>query len=142
MSGSELIIALVSMALLVILGGKLNRNFVQVCRDSSDGFDQGAFDAGRSLGGIHGKRAAEALTPGNQTGELYDPVMLQDQQTVRWLPLWRGRIPGVLRAMLAGMAIALFLKMAIRFSLPGFGVTVAVIAAAYWLLWEGGSKGA
>jgi sec-independent protein translocase protein TatA len=35
--------------------------------------DQEAQDAGKSAGGIFGKPAAEALTPDNQTGELYDP---------------------------------------------------------------------
>ncbi len=36
--------------------------------------DKRAQEAGRSLGGIYGKRAAEALTPNNQTAELYDPA--------------------------------------------------------------------
>jgi hypothetical protein len=40
----------------------------------TQGVDQRAQDAGRTLGGIYGKRAAQALTPDNQTGELYDPA--------------------------------------------------------------------
>lgn len=38
--------------------------------------DQSAQDAGQSLGGIYGKPAAQALTPDNQTAELYDPAVL------------------------------------------------------------------
>lgn len=41
--------------------------------------DQEAHDAGESLGGIYGKQAAEALTPDNQTAELYDPAVLHNQ---------------------------------------------------------------
>ena len=36
--------------------------------------DQQAHDAGKSAGGIFGKPAGEALTPDNQTSELYDPA--------------------------------------------------------------------
>jgi sec-independent protein translocase protein TatA len=36
--------------------------------------DQETHDAGESLGGIYGKPAAQALTPDNQTAELYDPA--------------------------------------------------------------------
>ncbi len=42
--------------------------------------DQEAFDAGQSLGGIHGKAAAEALTPDNQTAELYDPAAFKNRE--------------------------------------------------------------
>ncbi len=35
--------------------------------------DEAASEAGKSIGGIYGKPAAEALTPENQTAELYDP---------------------------------------------------------------------
>src|SRR5262245_51690765 len=37
--------------------------------------DQQAEDAGKSTGGVFGKPAAEALTPDNQTAELYDPAV-------------------------------------------------------------------
>jgi Sec-independent protein translocase protein TatA len=40
--------------------------------------DDEATDAGRSLGGIYGKPAAEALTHDNQVAELYDPAVLQN----------------------------------------------------------------
>jgi Sec-independent protein translocase protein TatA len=44
------------------------------------GLDQQAGDAGKSLGGIHGKLAAEALTTDNHTVELYDPDVLRDRE--------------------------------------------------------------
>jgi sec-independent protein translocase protein TatA len=40
--------------------------------------DDEATEAGRSLGGIYGKPAAEALTADNHVAELYDPAVLQD----------------------------------------------------------------
>ncbi len=36
-----------------------------------------ATDAGKSVGGIYGKPAFEALTPKNQTTELYDPAAVR-----------------------------------------------------------------
>src|SRR5437867_2549212 len=42
--------------------------------------DKEAQEAGESLGGIHGKPAAEALTIDNQVAELYDPEALRDQE--------------------------------------------------------------
>lgn len=44
------------------------------------GLDQQAGDAGKSLGGIHGKLAAEALTTDNHTVEIYDPDVLRDRE--------------------------------------------------------------
>jgi sec-independent protein translocase protein TatA len=41
--------------------------------------DNQAEQAGRSLGGIYGRPAAQALTPDNQNAELYDPAALQDE---------------------------------------------------------------
>lgn len=48
-----------------------------------DAIDEMSFDAGRSVGGIHGKRAAEALTPDNQTGELYRPAVFDKPTPAR-----------------------------------------------------------
>ncbi len=45
--------------------------------------DNQAHDAGESLGGIYGKAAAEALTPDNQTAELYDPAAFQHKSASR-----------------------------------------------------------
>ena len=42
--------------------------------------DQEAHEAGASLGGIYGKPAAEALTPDNQTAELYDPAVFHKHE--------------------------------------------------------------
>ena len=46
--------------------------------------DEGASDAGKSLGGIYGKPAYEALTPDNQTAEIYDPAIMRDRQKPGW----------------------------------------------------------
>ena len=56
----------------------LRRGICELRKASKDvvgGFDQTGFDAGQRLGGIHGKAAFEALTPDNQTVELYDPAI-------------------------------------------------------------------
>jgi sec-independent protein translocase protein TatA len=45
--------------------------------------DQQAHDAGKSAGGIFGKPAAEALTPENETAELYDPAVFR-RDGKRW----------------------------------------------------------
>ena len=42
-----------------------------------DEMDEMAKDAGRSLGGIYGKRAADAITPDNQIAELYEPEVFR-----------------------------------------------------------------
>ena len=55
-------------------------DFCKACKDARDELDQGAFDAGKSLGGIHGKPAAEALTSDNQTAELYDPAVFRNRE--------------------------------------------------------------
>jgi sec-independent protein translocase protein TatA len=46
--------------------------------------DEGANDAGKSLGRIYGKPAYEALTPDNQTAEIYDPAIMRDRQKPGW----------------------------------------------------------
>jgi hypothetical protein len=46
--------------------------------------DRPAHDAGKSAGGIFGKPAAEALTPDNQTAELYDPAVFRRGRRKRW----------------------------------------------------------
>ena len=56
--------------------------------------DQEAHDAGESLGGIYGKPGAQALTPDNQTAELYNPAVFHNPRAmmrrVRGLVrLWR-----------------------------------------------------
>src|ERR1051326_9504413 len=41
--------------------------------------DDESAEAGRSLGGIYGKTAAQALTVDNQVAELYDPAVFQKE---------------------------------------------------------------
>jgi Sec-independent protein translocase protein TatA len=82
MGRHEAVVVLVS-ALILFLAGRipdfargLSRAFDEF-RKAVKEIDRGGFDAGQSLGGIHGKTAAEALTIDNQTIELYDPIDLR-----------------------------------------------------------------
>src|SRR4051794_13297336 len=50
------------------------REFRKATRGVTDEIDGAAHGAGESLGGIYGKRAAQALTPDNQMAELYNPA--------------------------------------------------------------------
>jgi Sec-independent protein translocase protein TatA len=62
--------------LIIVLVLHLARRLPDITRGLGDGmhhFDDAAKEAGESVGGIYGKPAAEALTPDNQTAELYDP---------------------------------------------------------------------
>ena len=74
LGGGEVILIL---ALILILYGAENLpGLIQ-------GLDQKSQDAGRTFGGIYGKRAAQALTPDNQTGELYDPAAFRRRSRKR-----------------------------------------------------------
>jgi len=55
----------------------------RVTEHLKDAIDKEASEAGRSVGGIYGKPAAQALRPDNQVVEMYDPVVLQDQTQPR-----------------------------------------------------------
>ena len=57
--------------------------FRDATKDVLQTVDDEASDAGRSLGGIYGKPAAQALTPDNQVSELYDPPAFADEQKSR-----------------------------------------------------------
>ncbi|HEV2392277.1 MAG TPA: twin-arginine translocase TatA/TatE family subunit [Verrucomicrobiae bacterium] len=59
--------------------------FLRAIRD----VDQEAQDAGKSLGGIYGKPAAQALTPDNQVAELYDPAVLRRHDASKQGPFRR-----------------------------------------------------
>ena len=65
---------------------------------ASDDLSQAGHDAGESLGGIYGKRAYEALTPSNETAELYYPTAVSDKPSPKsgrfrlWHRLWRQLI--------------------------------------------------
>jgi len=79
--------------------GKGISDFRNASRSFLDEIDEGAEGAGKSLGGIYGKPAVEALTPDNQTAELYDPAVLRDsdetqgaanrKSTSAWNRLWQ-----------------------------------------------------
>ena len=47
--------------------------------------NQEAHDVGESLGGIYGKPATQALTPDNQTAELYDPAVFHNPRATKWM---------------------------------------------------------
>ena len=97
LDGWELLLILA--VILILLGVK---KLPEIMRDMGDGMsefrkelDRQAHHAGKSAGGIFGKPAAEALTPENQTGELYDPAVLHPpgrkrsiRQSLR--ELWRN----------------------------------------------------
>jgi len=60
--------------------------FRRAARHSTDEIDGEAMGAGRSLGGIRGKSAAQALTPENRVAELHDPAVFQDKPQTRRHP--------------------------------------------------------
>jgi sec-independent protein translocase protein TatA len=68
---------------LIIFGARrlpdLSRGIDQGIREFQRSMDDEARDAGKSLGGIYGKPAADALTHENQTAELYDRAALLDK---------------------------------------------------------------
>jgi sec-independent protein translocase protein TatA len=76
-------IVLILTVILILTGAKRHRD---LARGLGEGFsrfrretDRVAHEVGESFGGIYGKRGAEALTPDNQTAELYDPAVFQDK---------------------------------------------------------------
>jgi sec-independent protein translocase protein TatA len=103
--GWEMVLLL---AVVILLFGA--RQLPNIRQDLSEGFshfrklsDREAHGAGESLGGIFGKPAAEALTPDNQTAELYDPAAFRREQNEgrankrkmlnRFLRFWRSIWP-------------------------------------------------
>ena len=66
LGGGEVILVLA--LILILFGAKKLPGLTQ-------GLDRRAQDAGRTLGGIYGRPSAQALTPDNQTAELYDPAV-------------------------------------------------------------------
>jgi sec-independent protein translocase protein TatA len=75
-----LIVALV----LLLFGARQLPNIRRGFREGLSQFlkhsDEVAHEAGESLGGIYGKPAAQALTPDNQTAELYDPAAFHREE--------------------------------------------------------------
>ncbi|MEW6306261.1 MAG: twin-arginine translocase TatA/TatE family subunit [Verrucomicrobiota bacterium] len=102
--------------ILVILGAsrlsQLGRGLREGISEFSKALDRQSFDAGKSLGGILGKPAAQALTPDNQIAELYDPAVFHREQRAnrrrmrfrRWRRLWRRKWHAVLRRLRVGLS--------------------------------------
>jgi sec-independent protein translocase protein TatA len=57
--------------------------FRDATKDVLQTVDDEASEAGRSVGGIYGKPAAQALTPDNQVAELYKPAVFEDKPKSR-----------------------------------------------------------
>jgi len=80
LGGAEMVLTLA--VILILIGAKWLPGISKGLGDGLFHFrnesDRLAEDAGESLGGIYGKPAAEALTPENQTAELYAPADLRD----------------------------------------------------------------
>ena len=97
-------IVLIMAVMLILFGAKqlpgLAKGFGDGLSQFGKELDGQAHDAGRSLGGIYGKPAGEALTPDNQTAELYDPALSRDEDPNsrgrrgtwfrNWFSLWRS----------------------------------------------------
>ena len=66
--------------------------FRKATREVTDEIDEAASDAGRSVGGIYGKPAAEALTPDNEVAELYEPAARQNDLRPRRRWVFAGTI--------------------------------------------------
>jgi TatA/E family protein of Tat protein translocase len=80
LGGGEIILGL---ALVVILFGAnklpdLARGLGKGIWLFRDAVDDAASEAGRSVGGIYGKPAAQALTPDNTVAELYRPRVFEN----------------------------------------------------------------
>src|SRR6266849_2469151 len=68
------------------LGRGLRRGifeFREATKQVTDEIDEAASEAGRSVGGVYGKAAAQALTPDNQVAELYNPGRPEDETQLR-----------------------------------------------------------
>ena len=78
---------------------KISRGMRKGFAEFVKAFEHASQDAGKSIGGILWKPAAQALTPDNQTAELYDPAVFhrggragrsfRRGRVRRWRRLWR-----------------------------------------------------
>lgn len=57
--------------------------FRKATKKVADEIDDEASEAGRSVGGIYGKPAAQALTPDNQVAEIYEPAVSETEAESR-----------------------------------------------------------
>src|SRR5258706_8879692 len=108
LGGGEIILIL-ALVLILIGARKLPGSsrgifeFFQAIKHVRDEIDEQASEAGRSVGGIYGKPAAQALTPDNHVAELYDPPVLQPKtprrrRTIKVLRKFWWRIRRLVRA--------------------------------------------
>ena len=79
LGGGEIILML-AIVLILFGAGKLpplarglGHGLFMFHKSAKDALDEQASDAGRSLGGIYGGPAFQAVTPDNQVAELYNP---------------------------------------------------------------------
>jgi TatA/E family protein of Tat protein translocase len=79
LGGGEIILIL-AIVLILFGAGKLpplarglGHGLFMFHKSAKDALDEQASDAGRSLGGIYGGPAFQAVTPDNQVAELYNP---------------------------------------------------------------------
>jgi sec-independent protein translocase protein TatA len=83
LGGGEVVLILA--LIFILLGAKrlpeIAKGLGEGIRHLRKEIDNQAHDAGESLGGIYGRPAAQALTPENQTAELYDPAVFHDERT-------------------------------------------------------------
>jgi sec-independent protein translocase protein TatA len=92
LGGGEIILIL-ALVLILFGAGKLPDlarglgrglfEFRKSAREVAESADDEAGEAGRSLGGIYGKPAAQALTPDNQVAELYKPAVFEENTRSR-----------------------------------------------------------
>lgn len=95
-------VVLILSVVLLLLGAKklpeIMRGMETGLSEFRKALDQEARDAGKSAGGIFGKPAAEALTPNNETGELYDPAVFHRDAKRRLFRGWLRELwPGLLK---------------------------------------------
>jgi hypothetical protein len=79
LTGSEM---LWLVAVVLLLFGSWQLGLGERLREWLKGGDREAHEVGRNFGGIYGKHSAQALTPDNQTAELYDPAAFHRKERI------------------------------------------------------------
>jgi Sec-independent protein translocase protein TatA len=94
---------LILAVVLILFGARYLPDLARLARRLGEGMDEEAKGAGKSLGGIYGKPAHEALTPDSQTAELYDPEVMDGEKEPGPTPwkLWHRWIARLIRRLLA-----------------------------------------
>jgi sec-independent protein translocase protein TatA len=106
LGGGELILIIV--LVLILFGARhgpdLARGLgtgLRMFRKALGVLDEEASVAGRSVGGLYGRPAAQAITPDNQVAELYKPSALESKKSERqgtWV--WRAGFKKLVRLFL------------------------------------------